>query len=98
MRQEINLEPNYKNLFAQFLREAQLQGEIAARSDKLEEVQPVREVIVALGIALGSMTDTNELEELRKVVGDLSTKLAARADQLRDQRRRRRRSGQLAGE
>lgn len=79
---EINIEPNYKALFRNFLSEFKTQaqpramfGEFLVPGQELAALRAVQRFFAPLAICANSATMIPEIEELRAVLADLSSEL-----------------------
>lgn len=82
----IILEPNYEQLFAQFIREAKLQAENFQRNspDALAALRDLQAILAPLNIAAQSMTRTLQIVDLRAALDEMVKGVQARADRIEE--------------
>jgi signal recognition particle GTPase len=78
MATEIRIEPNYENLFQQFMRDAMLSLSGMSRpGQRMVERRAVYSFVASFRIALGSATSVDQIVELRKQFDEAATQMYA---------------------
>lgn len=77
---EIKLEPNYKRLFAQFAREAMLQGDHITRYGediwtRTLALRAAQAVLAPLNVAIQAATSVEDVQKLRDVLAGIVNKI-----------------------
>lgn len=79
---EIRIEPNYRALFAMFLREAKLAGERALAEDGAGTLRTLQAVLAPLNVAIQSATTLQDIEAYREALADLVKQIDSKASKL----------------